>query len=63
LFTGRLPEYRDLAEAQASLVVFLEKVYNQKRLHSALGYVPPAQFERGLLAQPSKEAAARHLSL
>ena len=56
-------EYRDLAEARASIGAFLEKVYNQKRLHSALGYLPPAEFERGLLAETNKEAAARHLSL
>jgi len=56
-------EYRDLADARAGISVFLEKVYNQKRLHSALGYLPPAEFERGLLAQTNKEAAARHFSL
>jgi len=56
-------EYRDLPEAQASLGVFLEKVYNQKRLHSALGYLPPVEFERGLLAQNYKEAAARQFPL
>lgn len=56
-------EYRHLADARASIGVFLEKVYNQKRLHSALGYLPPAEFERGLLAQNNKEAAARQLSL
>jgi putative transposase len=56
-------EYRDLADARASIGVFLEKVYNQKRLHSALAYLPPAEFERGLLAQNNKEAAARQLSL
>jgi transposase InsO family protein len=56
-------EYRDLAEARASIRAFLERVYNQKRLHSARGYLPPAEFERGLLAPTHKEAAARQLSL
>jgi putative transposase len=40
-------EYRDFAEARASIGQFLECVYNQKRLHSALGYLPPAEFENG----------------
>jgi transposase InsO family protein len=56
-------EYRDLAEARASIHGFLEKVYNQKRLHSALGYVPPAEFEANLAAQNSQDAASRQLSL
>jgi transposase InsO family protein len=40
-------EYRDFQEARAGIGEFLERVYNQQRLHSALGYVPPAEFETG----------------
>jgi hypothetical protein len=45
-------EYRDLADARAGIERFLEKVYNGKRLHSALGYRPPAEFELLLLTAP-----------
>jgi len=55
-------EYRDLAEARASIREFLEKVYNQKRLHSALGYLPPVEFEANCAAQNRKEAASRRNS-
>lgn len=41
-------EYRNLEEARASIGEFLEKIYNQQRLHSALGYRPPLEFERSL---------------
>ena len=54
-------EYRDLEEARCSIGTFLEKVYNQKRLHSALGYRPPVEFESQLTTQ-AVEAAARQLS-
>jgi len=54
-------EYRDLAEARSSIREFLETIYNRRRLHSALCYVPPAEFEAHLAAQ-QKEAAARQLS-
>ena len=54
-------EYRDLDDARRSIGAFLEKVYNQKRLHSALGYRPPVEFEAQLTTQPL-EAAARQLS-
>ena len=49
-------------ERGVSIREFLEKIYNQKRLHSALGYLPPAEFEANLAAQRNMEAAARQLS-
>jgi transposase InsO family protein len=51
-------EYRDLAEARASIGGFLEKVYNQKRLHSALGYRPPVEFEQSLADAAGAGASA-----
>ena len=56
-------EYRDLREAKASIGEFLEKVYNEKRLHSALGYLPPAEFEANLAAGRNEVAATRRLSI
>jgi transposase InsO family protein len=44
-------EYLDFADARRRLGKFIESVYNQKRLHSALGYLPPAEFEQQLLFQ------------
>lgn len=43
-------EYEDMREARERIGHFLEEVYNCKRLHSALGYVPPAEFEQLLLS-------------
>jgi putative transposase len=41
-------EYLDLEEAQQRIERFMEAIYNRKRLHSALAYVSPVQFEAQL---------------
>jgi transposase InsO family protein len=48
-------EYRDLLDARRSIGRFLEKVYNEKRLHSALDYCPPVEFERSLSFPSSQQ--------
>jgi transposase InsO family protein len=50
-------EYRNLEETRASIAEFLEKIYNRERLHSALGYCSPEEFERGLRKAAGKGRA------
>jgi putative transposase len=40
--------YRDLNQARAAIGAFIEDVYNRQRLHSALAYRPPTEFEANL---------------
>jgi putative transposase len=47
--------YRDLDQARAAIGAFIEDVYNRQRLHSALAYRPPAEFEANL-QQPAAAA-------
>jgi putative transposase len=44
-----LSQYRSFEEAESNLGKFIEDVYNVKRLHSSLGYLPPAEFEALLI--------------
>jgi transposase InsO family protein len=44
-------EYRDMGDARRGIRRFIESVYNHKRLHSALGYLPPIEFERNVRLQ------------
>jgi putative transposase len=45
-----LQEYETYADAERGVGRFIDEVYNQKRLHSSLGYRPPSEFEELLAA-------------
>ena len=53
--------YRNFDHARSSIATFLEEVYNQQRLHSALDYRSPVEFEtdlkNGILRRLGKKAA------
>ena len=51
-------EYRDLAEARALIMRFIDQVYNQKRMHSALDYRSPVEFEQALAVAGGVEVRA-----
>jgi putative transposase len=49
--------YRDIDEARSAIGAFFEDVYNRHRLHSALAYRPPVEFEANL--SPTRNADPR----
>jgi transposase InsO family protein len=40
-----LNQYETFADAEGQIGRFIDDVYNQKRLHSSLGYLPPVEYE------------------
>jgi len=42
-------EYQTFDDAYQNIKRFIEEVYNKKRLHSSIGYVPPEEFENKML--------------
>ena len=49
-------EYQDLEDARRRIGEFLEQVYNRQRLHSALRYLTPEEFEQASQAKESDGA-------
>lgn len=47
-----LSDYQDFADARGHIARFLDDVYNLKRIHSALGYLTPREFEEQWRADP-----------
>jgi putative transposase len=38
-------DYKTMKDVLNNLPKFIDEIYNEKRLHSALGYIPPKEFE------------------
>jgi hypothetical protein len=54
-------EYRDLEHLRTDLAIFIERYYNNQRLHSALGYQSPEGFEQSIDPANLREATVSFL--
>jgi hypothetical protein len=50
-------QYADLDHLRANILEFIEQYYNRQRLHSALGYVPPEEFEQAAHTEATSTGA------
>jgi len=52
-------EYKTIEDAERRICHFVKDVYNEKRLHSSLGYCPPNEFEERLLDKQKPTAPSQ----
>ena len=50
-------EYRDMDHLRENIATFIDSYYNRVRLHSALGYKPPEEFEQSAAPGPASQGA------
>jgi putative transposase len=58
----QMTAYEDMEDARGQIKGFIEEVYQKKRVHSSLGYLPPAFFEAAWEAQSSEEKSKGNLA-
>jgi putative transposase len=54
-------EYQNLDHLRSNIEMFIDQYYNRRRLHSALGYLTPEEFEQGL--PPAHQALGATMTL
>jgi putative transposase len=59
----QMTAYEDMEDARSQIKEFIEEVYQKKRVHSSLGYLPPAFFEAAWEAKTSQEKVTSNLAL
>jgi putative transposase len=59
----QMTAYEDMEDARGQIKEFIEEVYQKKRVHSSLGYLPPAFFEAAWEAKSSEEKSKGNLAL
>jgi len=55
--------YRTLNDVVARIPYFIQEVYNTKRLHSSIGYLPPEEFEASIIGVKETDSKYELLSV